>query len=84
LREVVAFEQQRFARCLGKSVGKAIAEIEAGLVPPLAEVEKGLTSQFTMFDRDWLDDDAGTPEEGFGLAVPSRPSWLSMTIDNST
>jgi hypothetical protein len=37
-----------------------------------------------MFDRDRLDDDAGTPEEGFGLAQPSGPSWLSTTIDNST
>jgi hypothetical protein len=68
LRKVVALEQQRFAGCFGKGIGKAIAKIQSSFVAPLAEIVESLSRQLAMLNRDGFHDDAGPSEEGFGLA----------------
>src|SRR3546814_12161401 len=46
------------------------SDLQARLVPPLAEVEEGLPRQLAMFHRHRLDGDARAADKGFGLAHP--------------
>lgn len=76
LREVFTLEEQRLIEILGESVGKAVAKVQAGLVPAFAEIEKGLSGEIALFDCHGLNGDRRAAEEGFDLPHPLGPELL--------
>ena len=52
----------------GERIGEAIAEIETGWMPALAEIVEGLPCEMGLADSERLDYDAGPAEKHIALA----------------
>lgn len=72
-REIVALEQQGFVGRLGKRIGKAVTEVEPGLVAALAEIQKRLAGERALFKRNRFNDHAGATDEDIDLPRRIRP-----------
>ena len=75
---------QGFARRFGERIGKTVAEVEAGLVAALAEVEIGLPGGIAVLEAVRSTMTPARRKKASAWRMPSGPSWLSITIDSST
>src|ERR1700732_1570499 len=58
MAEVITFEQQTLAFFLGERIRKAIAKIETGSMPALAEIAISIAGDLRLIDGCWLDHNA--------------------------
>jgi hypothetical protein len=69
LFEILSLQEEWLARDFSKRIGEAIAEVQSGCVPALAEVEESLAREMSLFKSERFDADTGSAKKDITLTA---------------